>query len=347
MGPPSPRGLATCSARNSIGSAPVKRRIALRRTGVVIALLLAVAGAGAVLQPDRLIDLDYARQRIAAGLSKATLQVDDHRWTYAHAAGNAVDAPLIVMVHGFTGSKENWYPLADALAGRYAVAIPDLPGWGETQRVGGADYGYLAQAARVERFIETLKARQPREVVLLGHSMGGGIAALVAARRPDLVARVGLLDAAGVRFADNRFGREVLAGRNPFAVNDVDTLERYVDTVFFDASAKPWVPWPASRAYIARRVRDAGFEQGVLDGIGRGPERFLPGDAAPRIRQPALLLWCRQDAVIDASALDLYGARMPHASRVLLDGCGHMSLMEQPAAVARAVNALIERGASR
>ena len=81
--------------------------------------------------------------------------------------------------------------------------------------------------------------------------------------------------------------------------------------------------------------------------IGRGPERFLPGDEAARIHQPALLLWCRQDAVIDPSALALYAARMPQATGVLLDDCGHMSIMERPEDVAIAIDQLIERGQPR
>ena len=86
------------------------------------------------------------------------------------------------------------------------------------------------------------------------------------------------------------------------------------------------------------------FEQAVLDRIGRGPERFLPGDEATRITQPTLLLWCRQDAVIDPSAAALYAARIPQSSTVLLDDCGHMSLMERPVDVAAAIEMLIQRG---
>ena len=85
----------------------------------------------------------------------------------------------------------------------------------------------------------------------------------------------------------------------------------------------------------------------VADRIGRGPHNLLPGAEAARIRQPALLLWCRQDAVIDPSALDLYAAQMPQANKVMLDGCGHMSIVEKPAEVAAAVTQLIERGTAR
>ncbi len=244
------------------------------------------------------------------------------------------------MIHGFTGSKENWYPLAQRLRGKYRLLIPDLPGWGESERKPGTDYGFVAQAERVTAFARALSPGQP--VVLLGHSMGGGVTAIAAARHPDVVARVGLFDAAGVRFNDNRFGSEVLAGENPFGVSDEASLRRYLDTAFFDEAVKPWVPWPASQGVIARRRRDAAFEQAVLDRIGRGPERFLPGEEAAKIRQPALLLWCRQDAVIDPSALALYAARIPQASQVLLDGCGHTSIMERPDEVAAAVTSLMQ-----
>jgi pimeloyl-ACP methyl ester carboxylesterase len=319
-----------------------------RRTRIAAATVVtAVLGVGAVVavDPYLLVRAHFARERVHAGLLQSAIEVAGHRWVYAHNEDAPADAPVVVMLHGFTGSKDNWYPLAERLRGKYRLLIPDLPGWGDSERQAGADYGYVAQAARVDAFIRALSPGRP--VVLLGHSMGGGIAALVAARYPADVTRVGLLDAARVRFNDNRFGLEVLAGENPFAVSDRATLQRYIDTVFHRDAAKPWIPWPASRGLIAKRRHDAAFEQSVLDHIGRGPDSLLPGDAAADIRQPAMLLWGKQDAVIDPSALDLYAAKMPQASRVLLDDSGHMSLMEQPDAVATAVIALIERGTPR
>lgn len=321
----------------------------MRRSGKIAAVTVtAVLGVGAVVayDPYLLVRAQFERQRVVAGLAEGQAMVADHRWVYAFADDAPEDAPTLVMLHGFTGSKENWYPLAQRLRGRYRLLIPDLPGWGETERQVGADYGYGAQSARVAGFIAAV-AGDRSEVVLLGHSMGGGIAALVAARYPQHVQRVALLDAAGVRFDDNAFGADVLAGHNPFAVSDARTLRRYIDTVFHRPQAKPWIPWPASRGFIAKRRDDAAFEQSVLDRIGRGPEQFTPGEEAAGIRQPALLLWGREDGVIDPSALDLYAAKMPQARKLLVDDAGHMSLMEQPAAVAAAVVALIEQGQPR
>jgi pimeloyl-ACP methyl ester carboxylesterase len=280
------------------------------------------------------------------GLSEARVRVGDHRWAYDTREAAEPGAPTVVLVHGFTGSKENWYPLAERLGGHYRLVIPDLPGWGESQRIAGADYGFLAQADRLAQFLEGIR-RDGSPIVLVGHSMGGGIVALVAADHPDLVARVALIDAAGVRFRDNRFGEEVLAGGNPFAVSDEASLQRYLDTVFNDRAAQPPLPWPVSRAVIDWRIAQAPFEQQVLDRIGRSSERFLPGEAAAAIRQPALLLWCRQDKVIDISAMALYAAQMPQAMQVSLNGCGHMSIMERPDDVAASIALLIQRGTAR
>ena len=315
-----------------------------KRFAALAVLAIAASSVVAALvlwrDPFLLVRGEFARQRVAAGLSRGSVEVAGHRWSYAVREADDPSAPTVVMLHGFTGSKENWYPLAAALGARYRLLIPDLPGWGESERKPGTVYGFTQQAANVDAFVRALSPGKP--VVLLGHSMGGGIAALAAARYPQDIGKVGLLDAAGVRFKDNAFGLDVLAGRNPFAVEDDASLQRYIDIVFHDARAKPWLPWPASTALIRKRRADAAFEQGVLDRIGRSAESLLPGDEAVRIRQPALLLWCRQDAVIDASALELYAQRIPQARKVLLDGCGHMSLMERADAVAAAVIALVE-----
>lgn len=313
-------------------------------------IVLMVAGVALWRDPFLLVKADNLRAARAAGLQRHEVVAAGHRWVYAERTAARDDArasekPVIVMIHGFTGSKENWYPLAHALGDRYRLVMPDLPGWGESQRIAGQDYGFVAQGRRVAAFIRAVSPDRP--VVLLGHSMGGGIVALTAADFPKEVGRVGLFDAAGVRFRDNRFGEQVLAGENPFAVDDPASLRRYIDTVFHVESAKPVIPWPASVVVAHWRARQAPFEQQVLDRIGRSDERFLPGEAATRIRQPALLLWCRQDAVIDPSALGLYAARMPQAAKVMLDGCGHMSIMEKPADAAHAVTQLIEKGVPR
>ncbi|MCW0459913.1 alpha/beta fold hydrolase [Xanthomonas sacchari] len=322
--------------------------LALLVSLLCVALVAMPIGALLVARdPFLLVRLESLRQRRGSGLRRRQSQVAGHTWTYLVRAAADPAAPTLLLVHGFTGSKENWLPLARALGTRYHLVIPDLPGWAESQRIAGQDYGFVAQAERVAAFATQCARRAGSECVLLGHSMGGGIAALAAARHPAVFDRVGLFNAAGVRFADNVFGQAVLDGHNPFAVHDAASLQRYIDTVFLLERAKPRIPRWAVPAVVAWRRREADFEQQVLARIGRGEEAFLPFEEAARIRQPALLLNCVQDAVIDASALALYAQRLPQAIQVLLDGSGHMSIVEKPAEVAQAIDTLIQRGTPR
>ncbi len=321
---------------------------------IVLAALVAVGALVALLvalrvrrDPFVVVRLEFARQCRALGLARREVVVDvpgdgTHRVVYVvrEARAGAVDPPTLVMVHGYTGSKENWCPVVKRLGRDCRIVLPDLPGWGDSQRIAGADYGFSAQAERLAAFLRAVSPGVP--VVLVGHSMGGGITAVVAARHPALVARVALLSAAGVRFADNDFGLAVLEGLNPFGVEDAASLERYLDVLFHDRRARPPLPWPVKRILIHQRRADAAFEQSVLDRIGRGPEQFLPGELAARIQQPTLLLWGAQDRVIDRSAMDLYAACIPQARTLLVEGAGHMTLTEQPGPIAAALRALID-----
>jgi len=295
--------------------------------------------------PGLAMRAEFAKQRIRLGAEAHSLVVGDHRWVYAELPADRPDAPTLVLLHGYTGSKENWYRVAMALRGRYRIVMPDLPGWGESERREDADYGYLAQAPRVAAFLQQPEVGRGQPVALAGHSMGGGIAALLAADYPALVSHVALVNAAGVSFAPNAFAREVLAGRNPFVLTDEASLERYLSTVFHVREARPWLPWPATSLYIAQRRSQADFEARVMTRIGRDDERFEPGRRAVKIEQPTLLLWCRHDLVIPPEAMGLYAQRIRHASQVMLEDCGHMSLMERPRETADAIAWNIARGA--
>lgn len=299
----------------------------------VLALTLALGTVGvialAAVWPQLALEAEFARLRWIAGADEQVVASGEQRIVQLEA-GRA-DAPVLVLLHGFTGSKENWLPLLPHLTDRFRVIAPDLPGWGESARQDQADYGFAAQT---ERLVAWLRARDSGPVLVVGHSMGGGIAAVLAARHPELVSKLVLMDAGGVLFRENAFGRAVVAGENPFAVSDRASLDRFFRTVFVEP---PFVPWPADRALIARRIADAGFETRVLDAIGRGPDAFLPQREAATIRTPTLLLWCRADRVIDVSGADLYRAAIRGSVVALLEGCNHMPMMERPAETAAAL----------
>lgn len=313
-----------------------KRR--LRIAGTALFFCAAAYGLAGWLRPAWVLEAEFARQRWLAHASEKSVQVGEHRIRYLEAGHGRT----IVLLHGFTGAKENWLPLMRRLSDSYRVVAPDLAGWGESTRLPGEDYGPVAQSERLRELLVALQGpglyRPPTLVV--GHSMGGQILGLLAAQHPDAVNRIVLMDAAGVPFKPNAFGRAVLAGKNPFEVKSRTELAAYLDVVFNDP---PWVPWPASRALVLARAPQAGFEQEVLDRIGRGPEALLLSKRLGQIRAPTLLLWCRDDRVIDASAMDAFRAGIRNQRSVLLDDCGHMPMLRQPDATAAALEAFLRK----
>ena len=297
---------------------------------MLLGLLGCCALAAGVLwwQPQLALEAEFARQRWVADAVEREVEAGGHRWRYLETGAGE---PLL-LIHGFTGSKENWLPLLPHLGADYRILAPDLPGWGESQRIDETDYGFRAQAERLAAFIERVAPGQP--VRLVGHSMGGAIAAVYAGDSPPALERLVLMDAAGVPF-DNDFSRRVQAGEHPFEVIDEATLARQIDLVF---SIKPWIPWPADRALIAQRRAQVDFERSVLAQIAGAESRaFAPAVAAQGISVPTLLLWCRDDRVIDRSAADAYRQRIRHAQLALLERCNHMPMMERPADTAQAL----------
>ncbi len=312
-----------------------RRRFSRRRRRwapwlALLALPLLAYLALGLLAPDWLLRQALRLDAWRSGAERIELQVGGERWVLLQRGAIDPAQPVWLLLHGFTGSKENWLPLLRALPNDVPVLMPDLPGWGESERRDGADYGYAAQAGRVAALIEQLGLQQVR---LVGHSMGGGIAALTASRHPQPLRALVLMSAAGVRYRDNAFGLAVLRGEHPFAVDSVAELDAYLGLVFREP---PHLPWPLKTALVDRRRADRAFEIEALGAL-RGEDAFLPGESAAAIRLPTLVLGCAIDPVVDASASEQYAARIAGARRVELQGCAHMPMMELPEAVAEAL----------
>lgn len=293
------------------------------------AFVLIAAAIGFVhVFPERALQAEYARQRLLAGAEVRYKTVDGERWPYLEAG----KGDLIVLVHGYTGSKENWLPVMGKLAGSHRVIAVDLPGWGESTPKPGADYGPVAQSRRLAAF---LQAQQQPAALLAGHSMGGMVSGLLAAEHPEQVQRIVFMSSAGVAFTENEFARRVQKGGNPFAVYETAAFQRFLNEfVFADA---PYVPAPMAGVIVAQREAKKDFEQAVFTQIRTGPEAFLLQQRLPLIKQPTLLLWCDGDKIIDPSAAAVFAEGLAHSTTVMLKGCGHMPMMEQPEAVAAAL----------
>ncbi|MBD2182215.1 alpha/beta hydrolase [Planktothrix sp. FACHB-1355] len=103
--------------------------------------------------------------------------------------------PTLVFLHGSWSDGDEWLPLMERLGGEYHCLAPDLLGFGESEQ---PDVHYSI-ALQVEYLAEYLDALNLRQVYLVGHSLGGWIAASYALKYPDRVTGMVLLAPEGVK----------------------------------------------------------------------------------------------------------------------------------------------------
>jgi pimeloyl-ACP methyl ester carboxylesterase len=301
----------------------MKRR-ALRRLTAVGLIALLMLGAIYALRPDWILRAEFGRQAVLAGLSKHELDAGGHRIVYYDGGGGGV--PL-VLLHGFTGSKENWLESARYLTPHFRVIAPDLPGWGESEHRDDQGYQISEQAQRVAEFLDALHLPQ---VHLVGHSMGGHIAGMFAVRYPERLKSLTLVDSAGLHFRENDFARRVIAGATPFNFSDRAQFDAFMHELF---AAPRWLPPRLKDVLIARNVAGHAFHAQLLRQFATEPQAFLLEHHLDEITAPTFVVWCRDDRLIDASAVEVLIPGLRHARRMdvaLLDDCSHMPMMEHP-----------------
>jgi pimeloyl-ACP methyl ester carboxylesterase len=175
---------------------PRRRRLFGRRRSArapwlaLLLLPLILYAAAGVFAPERVLTQALRLDAWRSDTQRVEREVRGESWVWLQRGELDPARPVWLFVHGFTGSKENWLPLLRELPSDLQILAPDLPGWGESGRRADAGYGYAAQAARLAGLIEVLDLQQ---VHLVGHSMGGGIVALTAARYPQRACATGTM----------------------------------------------------------------------------------------------------------------------------------------------------------
>jgi pimeloyl-ACP methyl ester carboxylesterase len=281
-------------------------------------------------------------------------------------AADAPAAPLVVLVHGITGNAMAWASVGAALAGGCEVVAPDLRGRARSAGL-PSPYGLSRHAADVTAILQHFGADAEAgadAAVLVGHSMGGFVAALVTTDSPDLVHGLVLVD-----------------GGLPFAVPpaaDTDdmlaavlgsSLDR-LDRTFPDLGAVRalwaehptvgrWVDTPAGAAFIARdltgsepELRSAVVHEAVrVDGADMLRNEAVL-EATTDLPVPATLLWAprgiegRTPGFYDEVRLAGLGLRDAHVTAREVPDTDHWSILWSDQGV-QAVAAAVREAAER
>jgi pimeloyl-ACP methyl ester carboxylesterase len=241
----------------------------------------------------------------------------------------------LVLIHGFGASLHTWEGLMPSLRQRYRVLRLDIAPFGLTGPLRDARGRVVTMDIHVYRdFIDAfLAAVQVSRATLIGNSLGGLIAWDLAVRRPSLVNRLVLIDAAGfpmqLPIYIDLFRHALVRWSAPRLLPEW-IIRAATRDVYGDASR---VPEATFRRYV-----DFFYAEGSREAIGRMVPKLdfadLATDLLAGVRAPTLVLWGDRDRWIPPAHADAFLARLPNATLRRYAGLGHIPMEEDPHRVA-------------
>jgi pimeloyl-ACP methyl ester carboxylesterase len=281
----------------------------LKWVASVLVALVAILGVTFWLRPLAVFRLFNEAQMYVIGASSNFTVVGGYRVHY-YALGPS-DGPVVVLVHGLGGRSEDWEKLAPFLVrAGYRVYLPDLPGFGESQKPANFSYSVSDEAKIVAGFFDALGLKQ---VDLGGWSMGGWIVQLVAAQHPDRVRRLMLFDSAGL-YVKPDWDTKLFT---PVSAAELDK---------FDALLMPHPP--QLPAFVVKDILRTSHEHSWI--IRRAMDSMLTGrdttdSILPSLKMPVLIVWGDVDHITPLSEGQKMHQLIPQSQINVIPGCGHLA----------------------
>lgn len=248
--------------------------------------------------------------------------------------------PKVVFCHGLFGQGRNWTQIAKELSADHRVVMADMPDHGRSPWTESFDYVEAAEQ------VAALLADEP--AALVGHSMGGKIAMIVALLHPDLVERLVVVDVAPVAYAAHSDFRTFVTAMRAI---DLAGLTGRDDA---DAQLTDAVPDPVVRGFLLQNLRREGQVwrwQLNLEVLGDDLDtiRDWPSDEladAPPYAGPVLWMGGDRSDYVDDDHAPAMGRLFLRVRRVTVKGAGHWVHSEQPAITVGLLKRFLANGPS-
>lgn len=242
----------------------------------------------------------------------------------------------VLYLHGLHLDHSTWDALCSTLGSSFQHVVPDLPGFGESEKPPPARFGYDVDAF-TDAIVDLYGALGLGRAVVVGHGLGGTIAITLAARHPELVAKLVLIDAAwnsveaslatriasmpllGGLVVKQLLGR---TGFRAFFTGSVFGAGSTIDAARIDRYYQLFNT-PAARGSALATLRATADARAITA-------------LTPRVEKPTLVLWGRHDRLCPA-ALGQRLSREIRGARLELFDAGHCPQEERPAEVGAAI----------
>jgi pimeloyl-ACP methyl ester carboxylesterase len=210
-------------------------------------------------------------------------------------------------------------PYHEALAEHFHVYAPSHPGFGASDRPDWIDR--LPDLAYVYHWF--LEAFKLSPLPVLGFSMGGWLAAEMAAMYPELIRRMVLVGAAGMKPSAGEITDIFLI-----------TSEAVAELRFYDKTQVPQYDERFGQPLTPEQQQTAVWDREMSALLTWKPYMYNPKMPflMAQTKMPALLVWGKQDAIVPLNCGERYAQAIPGATLRVIDQCGHSPQLEKPQA---------------
>jgi len=291
----------------------------MKKTLIAILVVIGAAIVAYYAFPEKVAGYIVDAARSKAGLTKKAIKIDDHNIVYLEGG----KGPPILLLHGYSGNKDNWTRFAVYLTKDYHLVIPDIPGYGESSMIEESSYDLSNQISRLHKFAQAIGLKKFH---VAGNSMGGLFAGTYAVRYPDEIISVGLFDAAGVKSLEKSIVMHMMEkDENLLVLKDSNDLPRLMSLFFANL---PSVPYPLEKVFIKTALTNRKFYEKERKELL--PDFYSLEKELPNIKAQTLILWGDQDKILDVSSVPVFEKRIKNHKTVIIKDCGHVPMLEKP-----------------
>ena len=215
----------------------------------------------------------------------------------------------IVLLYGLFGSVNNYQKVIDEFSSRYHVVVPEIPIYDLN--------GMPTVSSLTKHIYDLLQEINIQQFHLVGNSLGGHIALLLAIEHPEMVKSLVLVGSSGL--FENGMG-DSFPKRG-----DYNYIKAKAEITFFD-------PVTATKELVDEIFETVNNKYKALQilSIAKSTIRYNLKDQLDKINCECCIVWGKQDAVTPPDVAIEFKRHIPHASLFWIDNCGHVPMLESP-----------------
>ncbi|KAM7401648.1 hypothetical protein PAMP_016945 [Pampus punctatissimus] len=278
--------------------------------------------------------------RLRLGMVVRYSHSGSYRFCYSSRGTPGGATPSVLLLHGFSATKDMWLPIIKHIPRNQHVVCVDMPGHEGTSRTGVEDYSIQGQVVRIHQFVQSI-GLDKRPFHLVGTSMGGNVAGVYAACYPAQLTSVTLMCPAGLVYpTETEFMirlREMEKNLQEESSIPLipSTCQEMEDMLRLCCYTPPKLPRQVMRGLLDNRVPNNGFYREVFMEIVGEKSRHSLQEKLHLITTPMQVIWGKADKVVDVSGAAVLQATLTNCQVELLDNCGHSVALERPRKAAK------------